>query len=162
MFRYCSSDVCSLSGLSSAIVSRGPKQTLGLAFLFRGATHFPPSWCRGLRMRQGSLGRHPGGLQKASRPLLLSHGLRWVSDGPPIGLGWPQMGVGWVSDSLGWASDGPWMGLRWAAERLRCCWNGVQWVSEHFIGLQYAFELQKVSAAVQIISVRRRQRQFTV
>ena len=88
--------------------------------------------------------------------------LQMASDGPPMGLGW-------VSDSLGWASDGSWMGLRWAAERLRCCSNGLQWVSERFIGLRRpqicfvdGFELQKVSAAVQIVLVRRRHWQFTL
>ena len=64
---------------------------------------------RGLRMRQGSLGGHPGGLQNASGPLLPSDALRWASDEP-------RMGLRWASDGSRIALDGPQMGLGWASD----------------------------------------------
>ena len=100
-----------------------------------------PGRVPGLRMRQGSLGRHLGGLQKASRSLLPSDGLGWASDGSQMGFGW--------------GCDGPWTGLRWIPDGLRCAAersrrgtnrsrrgaNRRRRASEHFIGLRWASDM---------------------
>ena len=97
---------------------------------------------RGLRMRQGSLGRHPGGLQKASGSSLPSDGLRWASDGPPMGLRWAsdgsRMELGWVSESFRWVSDGQQKGSRMF--KMKLLWSPTNPRTLHFsrIGVRYA------------------------
>ena len=93
-------------------------------------------------MRQGSLGRHPGGLQKASGSSLPSDGLRWASDGRRMSLRWAsdgsRMELGWASESLRWVSDGQQKGSRMF--KMKLLWSPTNPRTVHFsrIGIRFA------------------------